>query len=516
MRPFRAALGVGEGYRGEPENYRSDKCYNAIVKAILLGLALLLTSSASPDGKYFGGNHAVEPPDMPRQRALVTFRDGVQTLIVESVVKGDLEELAWVVPVPSEPIEVAVAAPGTVATLPAILAPEVIDANPLTSKFVVPLAIIILIYALIELRRGKTKPSQFVVGGLALTAIWGIVSMMFFPVFASAGISTIKGGEWTETEGLQSTAITGNKPSEVAEWLKDNGFRVPQKAESVIKDYIEDGWWFAVARVKGGTGEGSPQPLKVVFKSDAPIYPMRLTGVDLDSLYVDLCVIADKPTKVDGLRTWESRPWDAQDPPTRHPRLTELAWDGASVTRMAGEVSGRYLVKDMAISLTGRQGRLKVATAGAVWMRVVNWGSGALSLILLIVGTIAVAKAWPVKRFIFMGVIVPVAASLVAGTAANVVYPIVETQPYYLALERSEAKQMAIVAAMWADDIQNEETYKREAELISEKALWKWGKDVPGGVVREGDRIVAFDIEGDPTYFEIVEPDSQVGSLDDQ
>ena len=70
---------------------------------------------------------------------------------------------------------------------------------------------------------------------------------------------------------------------------------VPTNAEPVIASYVKDGWVFVATKVrrdKPDNETSTPHPLSFTFKTDKPIYPMRLTGVDNGPLSVDLYVFS--------------------------------------------------------------------------------------------------------------------------------------------------------------------------------------------------------------------------------
>ena len=78
----------------------------ALCVALLLALVAFATPSAHADGKVFlsiatGSDEASST--MPRQRAIIAFKDGVQHLAIDTAFTGAGEEFAWLVPLPSEP-----------------------------------------------------------------------------------------------------------------------------------------------------------------------------------------------------------------------------------------------------------------------------------------------------------------------------------------------------------------------------------------------------------------------------
>ncbi|MFO1522595.1 MAG: hypothetical protein U1G05_11255 [Kiritimatiellia bacterium] len=71
----------------------------------MLLLLLLSAGSARADGKMYW-REAV-PPTIPYQRAMIFFRDGVETLVLQSKHElpgpGKAAPIGWVVPVPAVP-----------------------------------------------------------------------------------------------------------------------------------------------------------------------------------------------------------------------------------------------------------------------------------------------------------------------------------------------------------------------------------------------------------------------------
>jgi len=69
-------------------------------------LVFCISAIASADGLYSQLHNALSHPELPYQRALISHRNGVETLIVESELKGPKGDYAWIVPVPNPPTKV--------------------------------------------------------------------------------------------------------------------------------------------------------------------------------------------------------------------------------------------------------------------------------------------------------------------------------------------------------------------------------------------------------------------------
>ncbi len=68
--------------------------------SVLFILFFCLFSRAAGDGVYFPEPAIPKMPEVPHQRALIQFRDGIETLVVESSFQSDSNSVGWVLPVP--------------------------------------------------------------------------------------------------------------------------------------------------------------------------------------------------------------------------------------------------------------------------------------------------------------------------------------------------------------------------------------------------------------------------------
>lgn len=106
-----------------------------------LTFAVLLvagTVTARADGIVIPPVLAPQQVEMPDQRALLAWKDDVETLVIESAFVGKGTDFAWVVPLPSKP-EVFPATSGTLPAAVAVMQPTV--AQPMTAAW--PLAVIL-------------------------------------------------------------------------------------------------------------------------------------------------------------------------------------------------------------------------------------------------------------------------------------------------------------------------------------------------------------------------------------
>ena len=78
---------------------------------------LLWTSVAWGDGCYIPEQAVRKLPKITDQYALLSWKAGVETLIISSALDSEAQKLGWIIPVPSVPETIEKATPGTLKTL---------------------------------------------------------------------------------------------------------------------------------------------------------------------------------------------------------------------------------------------------------------------------------------------------------------------------------------------------------------------------------------------------------------
>ena len=89
-------------------------------------LVLLIVSSVLANGVYFPQEAYPAMPTIPIQRAIIVYRDGIETLIVESTVNSESPEVGWILPLPKEPEKLEVADSGMLVSMSMCLRPRLI------------------------------------------------------------------------------------------------------------------------------------------------------------------------------------------------------------------------------------------------------------------------------------------------------------------------------------------------------------------------------------------------------
>jgi hypothetical protein len=174
------------------------------------------------------------------------------------------------------------------------------------------------------------------------------------------------------------TVVRGESGSAVRDWLTDNGYACDDESVAVLDEYASEGWRFAAAKLTADASRTvTPHPLEVTFPCAAPIYPMRLTGVEAIDLQLDLFIIADRRARADHLECWQSdrlrtamRQYSGSTgrltPPLAerpiitghafgtsigHPRVVGRCWNGCVLTHLRGVLSPEEMQEDIAIGL---------------------------------------------------------------------------------------------------------------------------------------------------------------------
>jgi len=117
----------------------------------------------------------------------------------------------------------------------------------------------------------------------------------------------VKVGDYTIQPIKAKGEMGGN---ELNAWLKDNGFGAV--AEDTLKFYVgKDYYWLAVRlnNPKGLPADGSVKPLQIGFKTDTPVYPVKINAgrgsFDLDLWLITAKEVDLEKSKVFGLKTFE-------------------------------------------------------------------------------------------------------------------------------------------------------------------------------------------------------------------
>jgi hypothetical protein len=421
---------------------------------VLIVWGSCLCSMGSADGCKFPERAIATMPSINAQSALVVYRDGIETLIIESTYDTQSKTVGWVLPLPAEPTDLVVADSGLLKSLVLAVQPTVKNEFPGLPEVPIIIIALALPYLLTFRIKDPTKRSHCRAVGLGATATLVLFLMFFFS-------PTLGGEKFTElgqSDGLTElssqrvgnydvTILKADTPAALSQWLDGNGLRkLDDRAKAIVADYIDEGWVFSVALLTRNTdGPATPHPIAATFPTDEPIYPMRLTALAETTMHLELFVIADQRAVADGLDTFAADRYNPM-PPSRegiaqsyyaasvgrrnigHPEAIQRMWPGCVVTRLSGRITPSEMDQDIFITQKSLKGRYRATVYSA------KWKSGAVltaSVAALIVMLLAVAITYeggrrPTRqeKRILLGIAVVL---LLAVVALQVLLPVVNT-----------------------------------------------------------------------------------------
>ncbi len=428
-------------------------------------LALFGATSAVGDGKFFGPQNIVDEPGIRAQRAVIAWKDGVQTLIVQSdIAVGEkaAKDYGWILPLPAEPTAIEACAPHTLTSLSAAFGPSI---APEGSAFVTISLFVLLITLLAcegQLRKGRKRT---VAGAAGRILLFTALSLLFFVLIFMPSLRTAGGAALVDgvdvTQSVKAgvydvQVIKGADGQAVIDWLTANGFSAPPAARAVIDQYVADDWRFLAAKVSpDGAGNLTHHPLKVTFPATHAVYPLRLTGSDGEAINLDLFVIGDQFAMADGMRRWAAARFDpisegryelgffddyaCEIPPVfEHdggqqfgiPDVTGLMWPSCAMTRLHGRLSVGDMRKDMRLGWREEPGSLRPvhSTTAALGLTV---GVTALVLTLLLAAFALQAgrRDWTLGQMLRKHGIVILGVAALAGAARYATLDVVPVTP---------------------------------------------------------------------------------------
>jgi hypothetical protein len=169
----------------------------------------------------------VKPPDMPIHRALVKYRDGIETLVIEAAFEGEGKNFGWIIPVPSIPQKFERVSPGFLNTLSFLLNYE-IKHRPRALKLKIYLVVFLALPCFTFILKGWRS------GLVAL--VLGFIGIIAIPQFAPYGASSTNSSPGIKLVGKEAIGnyeifiIEAKGSGDLNTWLSANGFeKFPEK-----------------------------------------------------------------------------------------------------------------------------------------------------------------------------------------------------------------------------------------------------------------------------------------------
>lgn len=411
-------------------------------RIILLVLLGLLPLTAVADGKVYPPTAFPSDVTIPDQRALIHFSNGVERLVIETRFTGAGSNFAWVVPLPSQPV-VEAASTGLFPTLQYLFRPVITHNVPKFYLGIFGVIALVLLLRWIVVRHGVSLASALITLLLLL-----LLAAMLLPALGTA--KSKAGGMSDSTDPsvsildrqlvgvFETTTIASREPEALQSWLRDNGFTVTTNSEPVIADYVQEGWVFVAAKIRRDqtvSQTSTPHPLSFTFKTDRPVYPMRLTGVDNGPLRVELYVFGDqrayardfkverctKPTYQDSPGGYARR--SPETPNIAHPLLRKWVEGSEVATKLTATLSPEQMRRDVWLEGRGfwETKNRKFSHVGATTFAL-NWAASVLAIGLVVAYAIGIASQSG-KPDVSTPALYAVAASFVIGGLVYLMLP---------------------------------------------------------------------------------------------
>ncbi|HIJ72204.1 MAG TPA: DUF2330 domain-containing protein [Planctomycetes bacterium] len=345
----------------------------------------LMPREVYADGKYFPERAYKIPPTIPSQRAVLVYKEGTETLIIESALEGQGIEFGWIIPLPEKPTKFEEASPGFIKTLSLTIQPEIV--HDLTSGIFVAcvIAVFVTLLFLIVIAPEPQKPRRYSV--LEILVVFVIVLLLLSILMPTMGghaggrgvsgifinIPGIEIHDIEEIGNFEVTVLEADSTSALDVWLSVNGFAgLSENDKIIVFDYIESGWYFVAAKLRReGSGYSRPHPIAMTFRSGKPLYPIRLTSQVGSDVYLELFVIAEKKATASNL-TLELCDDYSFDPGAGqnfrgkklpgfvgnvfrqnigHPNANHLMWDGCVLSKLCATLNPTQMRKDILLEL---------------------------------------------------------------------------------------------------------------------------------------------------------------------
>jgi len=216
------------------------------VRVVWMVVCVLLMTYAEVRGDGFFAPKISTSGQMvrsPRQEALLQVEPDTVTVTLRTYFSKGPEEMAWVVPVPSEPVNIHKGDKEVFRNLERHTAPVF-----------------------------STGGGGGLSCGCARAASDDLAGGVAVRKSGTAGIF-----EWKVLEATDAAKLT--------RWLAINKYAVPVGAERVLSHYVGKGWWWLVMKVRADASDErrlAPHPIVYSYRADGLVYPLVISQLSAD------------------------------------------------------------------------------------------------------------------------------------------------------------------------------------------------------------------------------------------
>jgi hypothetical protein len=269
-------------------------------------LALLLACAAA-DGGYFGPPHHDQSYE-PSQDVVLMHDGSTETLIIRPSFSGDADRFVWVVPLPAEPSVIEKSDKGL----------------------------------FLELERYTNKNFHRNTEGLSFgyTAVSPGDVGIYFQERKQVGI-------------YDTVVMSGWNSENFVWWMQKEGFEIPDAAQPLIQEYMDKSWVFVAIKINSSDFEGELEPVKFVFNSTTPIYPLKISSINQGPSDIRIFVLAGGPASEEGFAIYPSGIVTALEVNGSYPLMGQLfERDHYYLTRLERTMSPEEMTGDLELSVT--------------------------------------------------------------------------------------------------------------------------------------------------------------------
>ena len=356
-------------------NNRRPICSFVFFATVIVGVVLYLKDNVYADGKFFPEKALKAAPNIPSQRAILVYKDGIEKLTIESALEGKGREFGWIIPLPSVPTEFKEVSPGLIHTFSLTIQPKIVHDLRREISSLWRIALIITFLTLILVR---TKSITRIISLILLLFIFMNFFMPTLGVrFEGIAFRTSPGVRIYDVKEIGSydlAVLDADSSGALDIWLQGNGFTgLTEADQSIVSEYIKNRWCFVAAKLhRENDGYSKPHPLSMSFAADTPVYPVRLTGTTDGNVYLELFVIAEKRAGCKQLALDISDTYHLLKKKVQlvyqrgplpgfvgktyrqtigHPDACEQMWDGCVLSRFSGVLMPELMSEDISLQL---------------------------------------------------------------------------------------------------------------------------------------------------------------------
>jgi hypothetical protein len=257
---------------------------------------LFFGSLAFGDGCYIPERAIQKFPEISAQRAVLSWKDDKETLVISSALDSQSQNLGWIIPLPAVPETIEKQTPGGLKTLDFCIQPKIThDLHHVIAATIVAAILVNLILGTLFFKR------EYVIKLLVILMMMCIFWSLLLPAAGGLSSAVVKSDNLSieKTVNVGSYEISILKASKLADlnsWLSENDFiSLPQAANKTVEKYLSKSWVFAAIKLsRGEAGANAPHPIQMQFPSKEAVYPLQLTALAGGSPQFEIFVIADQ------------------------------------------------------------------------------------------------------------------------------------------------------------------------------------------------------------------------------